>query len=68
MDVAGHKKLKEKNLANILKATQEVKSGKIYQYLYPGDKTREETFDKYCDKGKRHCSPLSIFVNWGSCW
>ncbi|XP_053381113.1 signal transducer and activator of transcription 6-like [Mercenaria mercenaria] len=50
MDVAGHKKLKEKNLANILKMTHDVKPGKIYQYLYPGDRTREETFDKYCDK------------------
>lgn len=48
MDVAGHKKLKEKNLANVLKETQETKSGKIYQYLYPGDRTREDLFDKYC--------------------
>ena len=58
MDVAGHKKLKEKNLANILKATMDSNSGVIYQYLYPGDKTREETFDKYCNKGNTGYSPL----------
>ncbi len=52
LEVAGHNRLKDKNLANILKETLDKHHHLVYQHLFPGDRSREEAFDTYCKKGQ----------------
>ncbi|KAL4218777.1 T-helper 1 cell lineage commitment [Mactra antiquata] len=46
-DVGGHGKLKNLNLAYLLMETVDKNCTKIYQYVYPGKRRREDTFDKH---------------------
>ena len=48
----GHKELERKNLATHLEHTVDKKGNLIFRYIYPGDRKREDTFDKYSKNGK----------------
>lgn len=52
MDVAGHNLLKEKNLSKILSGTKDKNKFDLYQCLYPGNRTRAQTFDTELSSGK----------------
>lgn len=52
MDIAGHSQLKKTNLAKKLRSTLDRNnSTHLYKCLYPGNLTREETFDKFVNSG-----------------
>ena len=52
LDVAGHNKLKDKPLANIMLGTEDTKHQKFYQYLFPDLKPSEHLFNQYSSSGK----------------
>ena len=52
MDVAGHNKLKDKPLANILLGTEDTKHSKFYQYLYPSLTPSDQLFSQYSSSGE----------------
>ena len=51
LDVAGHNKLKDKSLANIILGTEDTKHQKFYQYLYPDLLQSEALFSQYSSSG-----------------
>ncbi|KAK3592277.1 hypothetical protein CHS0354_012553 [Potamilus streckersoni] len=51
IDPITSKKLHERNLAVILKTSKDKRNDDIYQYLYPGDRTRDEAFKQFYEKG-----------------
>ncbi|KAL3872219.1 hypothetical protein ACJMK2_040157 [Sinanodonta woodiana] len=51
IDPITSKKLHERNLAVILKTSKDKRNDDIYQHLFPGDRTRDEAFKQFYEKG-----------------
>ena len=52
LDVAGHNKLKDKSLANIILGTEDTQHKKFYQYLYPDLLQSEKLFSPFSSSGE----------------